>query len=231
MLHFMAAHFGRLLAASALLLTFATPAWCQEEPPLPPFAKTGVYVGGSNVFDFALDGVTFDGSSIYKEIGGDEIMILPRLERKTAFRVLVGARSRRGAFEVSYDQTKHRGTFFDAPGEATFHAINGDERMFVFTRSRIQPYGLAGLSLQWLTIKDGSYLEPNIGNATFRGMGVNMEAGVMVYPVSRVGISTGYRYRAMWFDRATGVSDTEFELRPRFRETSGSVVVTALFTF
>ena len=74
-------------------------------------------------------------------------------------------------------------------------------------------------------------LEPNIGDATFRGMGVNLEAGVTVYPVSRVGISTGYRYRAMWFDRAHGVSTREYELRPRFRETSGSVVMTALFTF
>ena len=222
------AQFVKALAVPALLLTLATPAWSQEEP---PFAKTGVYVGASNVFDFALDGLTFDGSSYYRQIDGDEILILPRLERKSAMRALVGVRSRRGAFEVSYDQTTHRGTFLDAPGEATFHAINGDERIFALTRGRIQPYGLLGLSVQWLTIKDGSYLEPNIGNATFRGMGVNMETGVMVYPVSRVGISTGYRYRAMWFDRATGVGDREYELRPRFRETSGSLVVTALFTF
>jgi hypothetical protein len=223
-----AAQFVKALAVPALLLTLAAPAWSQEEP---PFAKTGVYVGASNVFDFALDGLTFDGSSYYKQVDGDEILILPRLERKSAMRALVGFRSRRGAFEVSYDQTNHRGTFLDAPGEATFHALNGDERIFALTRHRIQPYGLLGLSVQWLTIKDGSYLEPNIGNATFRGMGVNMETGVMVYPVSRVGISTGYRYRAMWFDRATGVGDREYELRPRFRETSGSLVVTALFTF
>jgi hypothetical protein len=224
----MAVRIGRILAMPAVFLTLAAPAWSQEQP---PFAKTGVYVGASNVFDFALDGLTFDGSSYYQQIDGDEILILPRLERKSAMRALVGFRSRRGAFEVSYDRTKHQGTFLDAPGEAIFHAINGDERIFAFTNSRIQPYGLAGLSIQWLTIKDGSYLEPNIGDATFRGMGVNMEAGVMIYPISRVGISTGYRYRAMWFDRAHGVGDREYELRPRFRETSGSVVVTALFTF
>ena len=35
----------------------------------------------------------------------------------------------------------------------------------------------------------------------------------------------------MWFDRMTGVSDRLFYLRPRFRETSGKVIVTGLFTF
>ena len=41
----------------------------------------------------------------------------------------------------------------------------------------------------------------------------------------------GYAYRMMWFDRMTGVSDRLFYLRPRFRETSGKVIVTGLFTF
>src|SRR6185312_16229474 len=101
MLYSTAAPFVKALAVPALLLTLATPAWSQEEP---PFAKTGVYVGASNVFDFALDGLTFDGSSYYRQLDGDEILILPRLERKSAMRALVGVRSRRGAFEVSYDQ-------------------------------------------------------------------------------------------------------------------------------
>jgi hypothetical protein len=225
-----AGRFVTILGIPALLAAFSTPALCQDVE-IGGFAKTGTYVGVSNVFDFALDGLTFDGQSYYQEIGGDEILILPKLDRKSAMRALVGFRSRWGAFEVSYDRTKHQGRFLDSTGEAIFHSINGDERIFVLTRNRIQPYGLLGFSYQWLTIKDGSFLDPNIGDATFRGMGVNMEGGVMVYPIPRVGISTGYRYHAMWFDRAIGVSDREYELRPRFRETTGSVVVTALFTF
>jgi hypothetical protein len=35
----------------------------------------------------------------------------------------------------------------------------------------------------------------------------------------------------MWFDRMTGVSDTLFYLRPRFRETSGSMVLSGLVIF
>jgi hypothetical protein len=35
----------------------------------------------------------------------------------------------------------------------------------------------------------------------------------------------------MWFDRMTGVSETLFYLRPRFRETSDSVVVSGVLIF
>ena len=90
---------------------------------------------------------------------------------------------------------------------------------------------LVGASFPWLTIKDGSFLEPNVGNARFRGYGVNTEAGVTIYPHPRAGLGIGYSYRVFWFDRGTGVTETLYELRPRFRETSGTIVVTGLFSF
>jgi hypothetical protein len=181
--------------------------------------------------DFTFDGLTFDGSSYYRQIGGDEIMILPRLEPKSTIRGILGVRGNRGGFEASYEQTTHVGTFLDFPGEATFHSLNFDERIFLLTRGRIQPYGLLGLSLPWLTVKDGSFLDPKVADASFRGFGVNTEAGVMVFAHPRFGVSTGYRYRTMWFDSASGVSDRAYKLRPRFRETSGSIAITGFFTF
>ena len=90
----------------------------------------------------------------------------------------------------------------------------------------MQPHVLVGGSIPWLTVKDGGFLNDDVGNARFRGYGVNTEAGVTVYPHPRMGIGVGYSYRVMWFDRATGVSETLYDLRPRFRETSGSVVMT-----
>jgi hypothetical protein len=224
---------ARLVAIVALSLgglALATPASSQERGSS-SFAKEGVYGGVSGLFDFALDGLTFDGSSYYQKENGEEILILPRLERKNMMRAIVGMRSARGSFEISYDQSTHVGTFLDAPGEATFHSINGDERIFFLIRQRIQPYMLIGGSVPWLTIKDGSFLDPDVGNATFRGFGVNAEAGVTVYVHPRFGVGTGYRYRTMWFDHASGVSDTSYKLRPRFRETSGTIVITGLFAF
>ena len=60
---------------------------------------------------------------------------------------------------------------------------------------------------------------------------MNTEAGVTVYVHRQVGISLGYNYRILWFDWATGVTDKMFDLRPRFRETSGAVVVTSHVIF
>src|SRR5215212_8903675 len=94
--------------------------WSQENT---DFQKDGPYVALSGVPGFTLDGLTFDGSSYYQKVGGEEILILPRLDSRTALRGIVGFRTTRGAFEVGYEQTKHVGTFLDFSGEATFHSI------------------------------------------------------------------------------------------------------------
>lgn len=207
----------------------SAPVWAQEES---GFAKNGGYVGISGILDFSFGGETFDGQTVYKQENGEEILILPKFDgAHNALRAVVGMRQGWGAFEVSYDRTKHNGTFLGYSGEGTFHALNFDYRVFLLNRSRIQPHLLLGGSIPWMTVKNGSFLDPNVGDGSFRGFGVNTEAGVTVYPLARVGISTGYRYRVMWFDSASGVTDTTYQLHPRFHETTGSVVITGTFTF
>jgi hypothetical protein len=221
---------GKFLTLPLFLLTLATPAWSQEQGQS-GFAKEGGYVGVSGVLDAKLDSDTFDGLSAYRKENGDEYLILPLFEGANMFRGILGVRYPKAAFEFSYDRTRHQGTFMDGTGEATFQAINADVRYFFATRGRVQPHVLAGGSFPWLTVKDGSFLDADVGNATYRGFGVNSEAGVTVYPHPQLGIGVGYRYRVMWFDRAKGVSHTDYELRPRFRENSGALVITGLFTF
>ena len=220
------AHF--VTAIGLCILALAPRAWSQETP---SYAKNGVYVGVTGIPDFTLDGITFDGTSYYQKIGGEEILILPKLQPKSSLRGLLGMRSKRGAFEIGYEQTRHAGTFMDLSGEAIFHSVNFDERIFFLTRGRIQPYGLLGLSLPWLTVKDGSVLDQDVADASFRGFGINTELGVTVFATPRIGVSTGYRYRSMWFDHASGVSDTSYELRPRFRETAGTIAISGFFVF
>jgi hypothetical protein len=219
----------KLLGVPLFLLALAAPAWSQEASGA---AKEGFYVGVSGQPGFTLDGLNFDGVSYYQKIDGEEIIILPRLDKKNMLRGIVGYRAKRGSFEVSYDQTNHTGTFAGVPGvESTFHSVNFDERIYLLTRQRIQPYALLGGSIPWMIVKDGGFLDPEVGDATFRGFGVNTEVGVTVFPTSRFGISAGYRYRGIWFDTAHGVSKTKYELRPRFHETNGSAVVSAFFSF
>jgi len=205
----------------------AAPSSAQESG----FAKNGGYVGMSGLLDFTFGGDTFDGQSIYKKENGEEILILPKLEgAHNSLRAVFGWRTGIGAFEISYDRTNHDGTFLGQTGEATFHALNFDERIFLLTKGRIQPHLLLGGSIPWLTIKDGSFLDPDVADGSFRGFGVNTEVGVTVFPHPRFGVSGGYRYRIMWFDSASGVSQTSLKLRPRF-QTTGSMVLTGTFTF
>ena len=223
--------FVSIIALPLFLLMLATPAWSQEQS---GFAKEGGYVGVAGLLDAKLDSDTFDGSSLYRKENGDEYLILPLFEGGNMIRGILGVRYPKAAFEFSYDRTKHPGTFQGGTGEATFQAINADVRYFFATSGRVQPHVLVGGSFPWLTVKDGSFIDAedaDVGNATYRGFGVNTEAGVTVYPHPQLGIGVGYRYRVMWFDRAKGVSHTDYELRPRFRENSGSVAITGLFTF
>ena len=228
---------GYRTALLAVLLLGALPvtAWSQDEMPQ-GFAKIGGYAGGSFLPKFTLDGETFDGLTYYQQIGGDEIAILPKLDKQRMFRGIVGYRYEKAAIELSYERANHQGVFGDGgTGTATFQQINLDARYFFVTQGRIQPYVLVGGGFPWLTVKDGSFLEnqpeAGVGDGSFRGYSLNTEVGVTVYPHPQVGIVVGYGYRPMWFDRLTGITDKDYELRPRFTENSKGFVFTTLFTF
>ena len=222
----------RVAALALLMLTPALPAASQEPR---GFAKVGGYAGLSFVPNFTLDGETFDGMTAYQEVGGDEIGILPKLDKQHKFKGILGYRGKMAALELSYERTNHNGTFFEGTGEATFQSVDLNGRFFALTNGRFQPYFLIGGGIPWLTVKDGSFLEDEpeagLGDGSWKGYSLNTEIGVTVYPHPQVGIVVGYGYRAIWFDRATGITDTLFDLRPRFRESTKGLVVTGLFTF
>lgn len=210
------------------VLALAAPAWSQEDP---GFAKQGGFAGLSFLPNFTFDGVTFNGDTYYKQIDGNEFAILPRLDNRNLYRVVLGYRFRQASIEASYERTRHDGTFQGLTGKATFQAVNLNGRLFLATRSRVQPHLLLGAALPFFTVSDGSFLDARVGDARWRGFGVNSEAGLTFYPHRQFALSVGYTYRVLWFDRMTGVSDTLFELRPRFRETAGTVVVNTFVTF
>jgi hypothetical protein len=218
----------RFVAVSVFLLTLAAPAWRQDGG---GFAKDGGFVAVSLLPDFTFDGVTFDGESVYKEIDGEEVVILPRFAARNLVRVALGYRGRQAGIEIGYDRTRHSGTFMDGTGEATFQAINVDGRFYFATHTRFQPHLLVGGTFPWFKVHDGSFLDADVGDANFKGYGLNSEAGITVYPHRQLGISVGYNYRVLSFSQVTGVSDTLFELRPRFRETTGTLVVTGHVIF
>ena len=154
----------------ALLIVGIVPsaAWSQDQQ---GFAKVGGYAGGSFVPKFTLDGETFDGFTYYQQVDGDEIAILPKLDKQNMFRGILGYRGEKAAIELSYEHTSHQGAFGEGTGRATFQQVNVDGRFFFLTRERIQPYLLLGGGIPWLTIKDGSFLENQpVASATARSM-------------------------------------------------------------
>jgi hypothetical protein len=193
--------FVRMPGVVLFQLVHATPVLAQDEP---GFAKQGMYVGVGGTLNFTLNGPFFDGTGYYKQIGGPELALLPRLDTRKKLRGVVGFRSPEWALEFSYDRTRHQGTFLGLSAPGTFSAFNVD---------------------------NGSLLQTAVGNATFTGASLNSEVGVTVFLLPSVGLSGGYAYRVIWFSGEHGVSNTKFVLRPRFRETNGSAVMMAFVTF
>ena len=225
---------ARLIGALALasVLALPTPAFSQFSSGKPGFAKEGGYVGISVLPNFTFDGVTFDGESLYKEIGGDEIVILPKISTQNLVRFALGYRGKNFGIEVSYDRTNHSGTYFGGTGTALFQSVNVDGRYYFLPNSRIQPYGQVGGSMPWFKIREGAFIsEEEFGDANFNGYGLSTEGGVVLYPHRQLGISVGYNYRVISFDKVTGVHDKLYELKPRFRETSGSLIVSGHVIF
>jgi hypothetical protein len=223
--------FGRGLLWVAVTLVLSAPARAQAPEPEPGFARERMYLGFSMLPNFTLDGVTFDGQTVYVEENGTETFLLPTLDERTMPRIVAGFRTRPFALEISYERTTHDGTFLDEfVGEAAFNVVNVDFKFFANTRSRVQPHFVAGLAFPWLKIYDGSFDGDLVGDGSFRGQGLNLEGGVTLLATPRIGVSAGFAYRVLWFNRATGVTDTIYRLRPRFRETSSGIIVMGFVT-
>ena len=222
----------RAALGTTLVIISAVPAFSQTYAGR---AKEGGYASFTLMPKFTFDVETFDGLTVYQEEDGEELGFLPKLDEQNLFKFALGHRWRQGALEVSYERSQHDGNFADAfELDTVFQAVNIDAKMFFLPDSIVQPYISAGGSYPWLNIKDGSAVNESleeVGDARWRGWGVNAEAGVGIYPHSQFGILVGYAYKAIWFDRASGVSDRLFHLRPRFRETSNGLAITAAFTF
>jgi hypothetical protein len=220
---------ARVTAFTLLSITIAIPAAGQDRGS--GFARPGVYIGIAPQVNATFDGVSFDGLTVYERIGGTEVAILPKLDQKTMMRGVVGFRSQPLALEFSLERARHGGTFGDEPVDSVLTAFNADGRFFFLTDQRVQPHAVLGISLHLLRVEDGSFDDPLLGDARWRGTGLNTELGVTIFATDRLGVSVGYVYRPIWFTTVRGVHDEPLELLPKFRETSANPTVMAFWTF
>ena len=224
----------RQVAAAAIALIIMT-ASAQAQDLRPPYAKEGAYVGFAGLIDFNLDARKFDGMTVYQEEGGEEFAILPLLHGRNLPKFIFGFRTSKGALEFSWERGRHDASFFEFPVGAVFNSVNIDGRFFFRTHHFIQPHFLSGLAFPWLTVEDGSFEsedpDADFADSRWRGPALNTEGGVTVFVTPRAGVSVGYSWRLIFFNRNRGVSGKVFEMKPPFKETSGNVVVMGFFTF
>ena len=221
--------FVRVTAFSLLWISIAIPA--EGQSGRPGFAREGTYVGLAPQVNATFDGVSFDGLTIYQRVGGTEQMILPKLDQQTMIRLVAGFRSRPLALEFSFERASHGGTFDGVPVESVLTAFNADGRFFFLTERQVQPHVVIGISVPLLRVEDGSFDDPLLGDARWRGTGLNTEFGLTFFVTNRFGVSVGYAYRPIWFTTVKGVHDEPLELLPKFRETSANPTVMAFWTF
>jgi hypothetical protein len=219
--------------AAALLMAACTasPALAQDDTPEPGYAVQGVYVGIAPLVDFRFDGPSFNGETVYQEINGPQVGILPKLETLNMLRAVVGFRSRPLAIEFSYERANPNGTFDGFPVSTTFQAVNVDSRWFFNTSGRLQPHVVVGISFPTLTIMDGVTDGTVVGDARWRATGLNTEVGLTIMATPRAGVSLGYVFRPLWFTTVRGLNDQTFELHPPFHESNASPEIMAFFIF
>jgi hypothetical protein len=224
----MSCTFLRVTAFALLASAIAAPAAAQNGR---GFAHHGTYVGIAPQVNATLDGVSFDGLTVYERVGGTELAILPKLDTQTTLRAVVGFRSRPLAIEFSLERARHGGTFDDVPVESVLTTFSVDSRFFFRTDRPVQPHFVIGVAVPILRVEDGSFDDPLLGDARWRGTGMNTEVGLTFFATPRLGISVGFVYRPIWFTTVRGVHDEPLELLPKFRETSTNPTVMAFWTF
>lgn len=148
----------QVAAATLFVLGLSVDAWSQVQSPA--FSKEGGFAAVTFMPGFTFDGVTFDGETLYKEIGGEEFLFLPRIDKQPLIRGILGYRGRTASLEVSYERTQHDGSFVDVPFDSVFQAVNVDGRYFFLPTGPVQPHVLVGGSFPWFRVKEGSLLDP-----------------------------------------------------------------------
>jgi hypothetical protein len=68
--------------------------WVQPAP-----GRCGTAVLALLIVSFTLDGETFNGLTVYQEVNGDEIALLPKLDKQKMFRGVLGYRYERAALD------------------------------------------------------------------------------------------------------------------------------------
>lgn len=192
------------------------------------YAKKGFYVGVTVPYNTI--GGDFDGETAL--IAPGEVILVPKVESNYGWGILIGGRGPSSAIELSYLRSTHDVTWLGAKGEADYNMVNLDFKGFFLADKPTQPYLLLGLCFPWLVVKDASAdVYGDVGDATFKGIGLNLGGGLAYYLHPKVSISGGVIYRWISYGSAEGVSGTDRDMEDRLGGSGLNFNVMTTFTF
>ena len=189
---------GKRLALIALGLAFVLlPALGQAEN---PDDRKGFFLAFS-CQTLAPRGDQSDGLTLWHF---DKAFFVPRLEAALDYGLALGFRREGGLWELNVSVAKPPGTVGPTAHDVRLTRIELNGWGFPWKHIFIQPYGLLGLSLAFMSVTDGSRLGGTTSDAAYTGFGLNAGGGLLVNIGRRLFVSGGVKYRWTWFFYVNG---------------------------
>jgi hypothetical protein len=163
-------------------------------PPLALAAKPGFYLTGS-----AIGGTQsgdLDGESF---LVGPALVALPDVDWGAGFQAGGGWRVPADAFEITYEQSWHSGSFLGVTHDSTIHAVNFDWKHYFRIAEKLQPFTLLGMNIPWADLDDAAKAGPRTGDATLYGWGMNFGGGAAYYMTPQLSLVFSGMFRFMDF--------------------------------
>ncbi len=170
-------------------------------------AKSQFYFGLT--IPYTTIGGDFDGQ--YALVSGSETIIIPEIDNAVGFGITAGITGRVSPFwqyslEIAYQRTTHEYTFLSASDDATLS--NWDFNMKgIYALENIQPYLLLGLAVPIINVNNGSYDGIGYYDANYRGVGINLGAGMDLYVSPRIFLNFNAMYRIQQISSVKGFDD------------------------
>ena len=192
-----------LALAAIMLATAVTPASAIQRRA--KISDRGFYLGFYLPFnsvggDFK-DDIYLQYSSLNRRI------YVPDIDAGMGFGFGGGVKFSQAALEVAYLRTTHDATVNDYARDVTLNMVNIDLKYHFIPRSSAQPYAQIGLCLPWMKADyaASSATGDIIGDAKYRGYGLNVGGGVTMHLNDQLAFTGGAVYRWIGYSNFTGI--------------------------
>jgi hypothetical protein len=197
----------RLVLCAALCTLAFSPVLLRgqdEEPPAPAPAESRPAEGfflSLSARSLAFRG-DFDGKLVLWHF--EKAFFAPRLDPATGLGVGFGVKHDGWLWEMGYVQSGHGAALPGRTTRATYRSLEMNGKSFLFRDLFFHPYIALGISVPWLTVRDGSEFRGARTDAAYIGIGLNLGAGVLADISPRVFISGGVGWRVLGYYYASG---------------------------